>query len=436
MSDSYVSFCNEQAKTLRRQASQPITTNAHNPVYQRIDNTELFAGLDLVATDSYAGAGNLARYAFEADWMRPLGKPFWLLETASTHGGRTAVGATNSFAFFPGAVRAKMWLMYALGGEGVSFWLWQAHWAGQELEHGSLIYSWGDECATTPEIRTVARELTAHGDWLRATQPKPARVALHYGLPMQWQFEASAIAAGFNYDESITAFHRLLVESGVARDVISPHASVEGYDLVFSPYVPAFDAASLERLQRFVENGGTWVLGPLSACRTPEVTAHRDACYGAAFEQWLGVHVRHRITPGGVTRLKMGRGGSGCRWWCDAYEASRPDSLVQATYAGGPLHGLAAIVECPIAKGRVILLGTLPDDTWLQKLMVQLAPRNRVQADPGVVVVERVHAAGQSAGFIAINTRSAEASYRIAGAVKKPLKGYAVQIDARPGPGA
>ena len=39
------------------------------------------------------------------------------------------------------------------------------------------------------------------------------------------------------------------------------------------------------------------------SCRTTEATAHRDACYGADFEQWLGIHVRHRLTPGGVTKL-------------------------------------------------------------------------------------------------------------------------------------
>jgi beta-galactosidase len=427
MSDSYIDFCNAQARVLRLKTGRPVTTNAHNPIYQRIDNEKLFDGLDIVCTDSYAEAGNLLRYAFEADWMRPMGKRFWLAETAVTHAAGTSVGDKDSFVFAPGALRAKMWLTYALGGEAVSFWLWRAHWAGQELEHGSVVYPWGDECANTGEIRTVAGELAAHADWLRTTRPKPAEVALHYGVPTQWQFEVSPIAADFRYDPSITAFHRLLSETGVCRDVIMSGAPVDKYKIVLSPYLPAIDADLMKRMRNFVEQGGVWMLGPLSACRTPEATAHRDACYGADFEKWLGVHVRHRLTPGGVTKLKAGGETVGCRLWCDAYEPRQTDRRVLASYSGGPLDGFAAVVECPIGKGRVILLGTQPDDAWLKALIARLAPRTRFVADPGVVVEERVNMEGKPVGAVIVNTRRDAATYRY-DSVAKTLKGYAVEI--------
>ena len=427
MSDSYVAFCNAQTRVLRDKTAKPVTTNAHNPVYQRIDYAKLFENLDIVGTDSYADAGELPRYAFEADRMRPLGKRFWVAETSATHSAGTSVGDGDSLVFSPGALRAKMWLTYALGGEAVSFWLWRAHWAGQELEHGSLVYPWGDECANTGEIRTVAAELATHGDWMRATRPKPATVALHYGVPVQWQFEASSIAAGFNYDSSITAFHRLLAESDIPRDVIMPGAPVDRYQVVLSPYLPAIDADLMKRMRQFVEQGGTWILGPLSACRTVEATAFRDACYGADFEQWLGIHVRHRLTPGGVTKLKADGETIGCRLWCDAYELRQADRRVLAAYAGGPLDGLAAVVECPIGKGRVILLGTQPDDAWLKKWIGRMVPHSGIEASPGVVVAERVTADGKPAGAIIINTRRDPAKYRNA-ATEKTLKGYGVEI--------
>lgn len=428
MSDSYVDFCTAQATALRTKTGRLVTTNAHNPVYQRIDYAELFSGLDIVGTDSYAGADNLMRYAFEADWMRPLGKRFWLAETSSTHAAATTVGSNDSLVFTPGALRAKMWLTYALGGEAVSFWLWKAHWAGQELEHGSVVYPWGDECANTPEIRTVAGELAAHADWMRTTHPKPAAVALHYGVPAQWQFEASTIAEGFNYDASITAMHRLLSDSGISRDVIMTGASVDSYQVVLSPYLPAIDTDLMKRMRRFVEQGGTWVLGPLSACRTPEATAQRDACYNADFEKWLGLHVRHRLTPGGVTKLKAGGETIGCRLWCDAYEVQRTNLCVLASYAGGPLDGFAAVVECRIGKGRVILLGTQPDDVWLTTLITRFAPRAGWKTAPGVVVAERVTSDNKPAGAILVNTRREPATYRNAISGSKTLAGYAVEI--------
>ena len=425
MSDSYVDFCNAQARVIHDKTGKAVTTNAHNPVYQRIDYEKLFGELDVVGTDCYADAGNLIRYAFEADWMRTTGKRFWLAETCSTHSGGTSVGEKDSLVFTPGALRAKMWLTYALGGEAVSFWLWKTHWAGQEMEHGSLVYPWGDECANTSEIRTVAKELSANADWMRNTRPKQAKAALHYGVPVQWQFEASPIADGFQYDASITAFHRLLCDSGVSRDVIMPGASVDNYQVVFSPYLPAIDADLMKRMRSFVEQGGCWVLGPLSACRTVEATAFRDACYGADFEQWLGIHVRHRLTPGGVTQLKADGETIGCKLWCDAYEVRQPNRRVLAAYSGGPLDGMAAVVECPIGKGRVILLGTQPNDVWLKKMIERLTPEGT--SDPGIVVGERVMADGKPAGAIIVNTSREAATYRN-GSESKILNGFAVEI--------
>lgn len=412
---------------LRKYTKLPITTNAHNPVYQRIDYADLFRDMDLVGTDSYAGPKSLMRYAFEADWMRPLKKPFWLAETSSTHSAGAAVDGNSAFSNSPGALRAKMWLIYALGGDAVSFWLWRAHWAGQELEHGSLIYPWGDECINTPEIRQVAAELAEHAEWLRATKPQPAIVALQYGLPTQWQFEATPITSGFNYDAAITAYHQLLAETGVARDVIQPGAPLDNYQVILSPYVPSLDDATLKSMQKFVENGGTWVLGPLSACRTVEATAHRDACYGAAFEKWLGVHVRHRMAPGGDTSLLVNGESVGCHWWCDAYEPQAKQTVL-AKYAGGPLDGFAAVVECSIGKGRVILLGTQPEDGWLSGFLKNLMPASQATADAGVVVTPRVTKAGTPAGCIVVNTRATAAQFQLPGGAPEKLEGFGVKI--------
>ena len=427
MSDSYVSLCEAETTALRQHTKKAVTTNGHNPAYQQIDYVDLFRDLDIVDTDSYAGPNDLLRYVFEADWMRPLKKPFWLAETAVNHSAATAVDNGSDWANFPGALRAKMWLTYALGGDAVSFWLWRAHWAGQELEHGSLIYWWGDECANTPEIRRVAAELKTNADWLRATKPAPAKVALTYGLPSQWQFNVSPIAAGFSYDAAITAFHRLLAESGIARDVIMPGAAVDGYQIVFSPYFPALDAATLTRMKSYVEQGGTWVLGPLSACRTSEATAYRDACYGAEFEQWLGIHVRHRSPPGGVTRLATDKETAACNWWCDAYETGAAQRVL-AKYSGGPLDGFAAIVECPIGKGRVILLGTQPEDNWLRGFLKSLAPETQTTADAGVVITPRVTNEGKPAGCIIVNTRAAVAQFQLSGGEPEKIEGFGVKI--------
>ena len=99
-----------------------------------------------------------------------------------------------------------------------------------------------------------------------------------------------------------------------------------------------------------------------------------------------------------------------------------------AAYSGGPLDGFAAVVECPIGKGRVILVGTQPDDGWLMKLIKSLTPRTAIEADPGVVVAERITADNKPAGAIIVNTKRDSATYRAGTSEAKTLPGYAVEI--------
>jgi beta-galactosidase len=427
MSDSYVSFSNEQAGIIRKYTKLPITTNAHTPIYQLIDNGKLFRSLDLVSMDCYAGPANLARYAFEDDWMRTLEKPFWLSETESSLAGAATVDEETVFVHARGALRAKIWLNYSLGADAVSFWLWRPHWAGQELEHGGLLYAWGDEAPNTEEIRQVGRELAQYGGWLSSTKPRPATVALHHSMRSLWNFDAAPIVVGFQYDTAIAEFHKQLLELGVHRDVIAPEAPVSGYRVVFSPFLPVIDEELLARMQRFVEGGGTWVLGPLSAGRTVDGTAHRDAAYGAALEQWLGVHVRHRLPPLDRVKLAADGGSFGARWWCDAYETG-PAHTIWARYAGGALDGLPAVVEARIGKGRVILLGTLPEAAWLKSFLRLIAGEAPVEADTGIVAVERINRADQSAGWIVVNTSPKPGKVHLPRREPRELPGYGVVI--------
>lgn len=426
MSESYVNFCNEQVKTLRKFTSVPITTNGHNPLYQEIDYAGLFNNLDIVCTDSYAPVSKLYRYGFEADWIRGLGKPFWLAETAVSSTGGTSVSSDGVFAQAKGALRAKMWLNYALGAKLVSFWLWQQHWAGQELECGSLIYPWGDECANTPEIKEVAEELNHYKEWIQTTRPKPANAAFFYELPMQWIFEATPISEGFQYDAAISSYYKVLSDAGVNKDIIMGDVKLKGYDIVFSPYMPAFEPDQLKKIENFVENGGTWVLGPLSACRTLEATAHRDACYGSELENWLGIHVRHRLPPLNVTRLLADRDTVECSYWCDAYELQNENKII-ARYIGGALDGMPAIVESKIGKGRVIIMGTKPDDGWLVKYVKKIMNGKTCNADPGVFITERVDENNNPAGIIVVNTNQWKSKYIYNGETRI-LNGYGVDI--------
>ena len=101
-----------------------------------------------------------------------------------------------------------------------------------------------------------------------------------------------------------------------------------------------------------------------------------------------------------------------------------------AAYAGGPLDGFAAVVECPISNGRVVLIGTQPDDSWLEELIGHLVPG--AKSDPGVMVCERLTADGRPSGAIIVNTRREPAAYGDSPSARSMLEGYGVAIVRRP----
>lgn len=407
LSDTYADFAREQARVIRKYSTRPITTNGM-PAFHRLDYEEMFRDLDFITNDVYHGPKDLWLQGFEWDWMRPAKrKPFWVMETSVTWAG--GLVPSNVFVHDPGALRAKMWLAYAMGGEAVSFWLWRAQWSGQEMEHGSVTYAWGDYTLAEKELRQVVSELKPAAAFIRETEPVKPRVAIHYAYQSMWVFDHGSVAKDFKYDSAITGYYRMFLDANVPRDLIYPGAvpTRRDYDVVCSPFLPVLPGNLLDRMVRFVRRGGTWVVGPLSAFRTEDATSHKTSALGR-LEGILNVRVRHRFPPDERGAfLDWGRlGRVECSTWCDAFETGNSARTI-ATYADGPARGMPAIVECRLGKGKVVVLGTLPDlealGAWLRK-MARLSAAPGVKAvTPGIVATPRVDRKGGLSGLIAVD---------------------------------
>jgi hypothetical protein len=115
-----------------------------------------------------------------------------------------------------------------------------------------------------------------------------------------------------------------------------------------------------------------------------------------------------------------------CSYWCDAYEL-RNDHKIIARYTGGALDEMPAIVECKIGKGRVIVMGTKPDDSWLFNFIKKIMNMESYTSAAGVFVIERVDMENKPAGIIAVNTNQWKAKYAYNGKTHL-LESYGVDI--------
>ncbi len=404
-SDSYVAFSDHQADILHSLVQQPVGTDMMP--FGGLNYHKVHRKLDVVQFNHYNSMENLWQAAFWMDLCRPLKEtPFWNTETATCwNGSTTAMGYKE-----PGFCRANSWLPIALGGEANLYWLWRAHWSGQELMHGSVVSSCGRPLHILGEVQEIAAGYRQAAEFIRGTRPTRSGLAAHFSGLAWWMFEFQPMVRGFSYGEKLlNAFYRPVQQAQLRPDIIDPAASLEPYQLVCSPFLPTLDEASLrERLLAWIEAGGTWVAGPLTDVRDLHATKYRHAPYGS-LEDWAGVRCRYQI-PGDPREF-------GLRWedgsvshgsvWYDGLELQDGEAL--ALYTEGPLEGLAAAVRRRIGRGQIVLLGTMPTPEDLRDLLMRLGREAGVapttEATSNLLVVPREGPAGRGVIVLELDHR-------------------------------
>jgi len=406
-SRSYVEFVEHQADILHRLTDHPIGTDMM--MILGIDHYDMNRNLDIVQYNHYHFREGLWQAAFWFDYIRPIkDKPFWNTETSTCWGG----GTDTSGYCEPGFCRANSWMPIAMGGEANLYWLWRSHWAGQELMHGSVVSSTGRPMHIFDEVKEIAEGFKASADFVNGTKPSPTGMAVHFSHTSNVIFKDQPLVHGFDYlGKFLERVYRPLIGAQYRPDVIDPSVDLAEYKLVLSPFLPTLDESGVrDRLKSWIEAGGTWVVGPFSDIRTIEGTKFTRAPYGS-LEEWGGVYCRYQL-PGeprdfGI-KWQDGTESKGSLW----YDCLEPrDSEPLAVYTEGPGAGLAAATIRPMGKGRVIVLGTLPTQEDLLRMLGPIAADAGVtpvaDASENLLVVPRSGPAGQGLILVEFENRPA-----------------------------
>jgi beta-galactosidase GanA len=395
MSDMYAEQCREQYEILKEAGAVNVTTDGMPNAYHRLDYEEMFRDLDLVANNCYFPPSDYAAMIAECDWMRPLkDQPYYFTESAT---GWTGGGCVASlYLGSPGSIRARGWFMNALGGEAVMYWLWRGHWSGQEMNHGCVIHPWGEPTPGSEEIAQLSAELEQAGEFLRQTKVPQAPVGIHFHTPSGWILDHEPQVPGFHYDTFLNRhFHAPLLEMNVMRDVLFAGQSLEGYQLLLTPFMAWLPDETLEKVLEAVAAGMTWVVGPLTSIRSEHGTRYRDCALGA-LERSLPFRVVKSFPATGVDpdivwadTCTQGK----ATVWCDVLEAEGPLVKPLAVYESGPAAGEVGAIEIAHGQGTIKVLGFLPgdlEDPWLRTALWAAGVQPVCPSTPGVAVVPRV----------------------------------------------
>lgn len=394
------SYVKEQAEAIRKHSKAPVGTDMMN-IEALLSYSKMNRFLDVVQHNHYNVQADLYKSLFYYDFARTLkDRPFWVTETQ--------VGWNGSFAGYGGYRESGHNYINSLapiakGAEMNLYWLYRSHKAGHELGHGAILSSSGRLNSPATATKRLYDDLQKAKDFFELSKVK-SKIALTYSATsvVDYRYFPTIADLDRNVEERlIQNFYDAFRHHNI--DVIETDKDLDGYDVVMSPILANLDDDGFrDRILEFVNNGGTWIVGPLTDTMTEYAAKYEHAPY-SMLEELCGVYTKYQIPfehesytaeLNDGTRFNIFLG-------CDAYELRGAESL--ATYASVPdINGLCAIAKNKVGKGQVILLGTAPDKDVLLKL-VDKAPN--AEASRNICVVKRE---GEQNGLIAFELENKE----------------------------
>ncbi|HBQ63442.1 MAG TPA: beta-galactosidase [Clostridiales bacterium] len=394
--EQVAAFIREQAEILRRHSTLPITHNT-NRIFH-VDNEQNFQSLDFASFDAYPESEHFRQMMLDYDlWRNAIPRrPFWVMETSPYSAGNLRAHTKTHPS---GYLCAEAVAAYASGAEGFSFWLWRQQRTGFEIAHGAVLSSWGEPTVGYREIQRIKEAAEELEPLLIDSEPAQAEAAITYSDRARAFFMTESMEQ-LDYLALMSHWYNIVLDSGIHRDLLFENADLTGYRLLLSPFLPYLSPAYMEKAKDFVRSGGIWLAGPLTGWRTKEHTAHTDAFLGD-LESFAGVKtlfaypMSRADIRGEAFQIQATLGLTGCEWI-----PSHPETVVQGRYSHASGH--AFLTEKPEGKGRIVLLGHMPQgaegDRMLGSILRYYAAeagiRMRWDVSAGTIVAPR-HSKGK-----------------------------------------
>lgn len=414
-------FIHMQAEIVKKYSNLPIGTDMM-PILDQ-DYHEMTKPLDVIQFNHYEQDNFFVHPLLWFNFLRPLKKdtPFWVTETQVNWNGANHV--ENGYKS-PNFCYVNTWLPIALGGETNMYWHWREHFAGHELYHGAVLSSCGRYCINADEVKRCTDDFKKVNDKLFSTKIK-SKIALHFSTT-SWRtlVRNDLILKDFNYLEAMYAtFNKAFRHYNL--DVLDTYSDLDGYDVVISPFTVCIDENGLrEKIINFVNNGGTWIVGPSSDVLKEDVAKYTHAPFGF-IEEFAGVYLKKEIPcKNTVSKAKWTNGEElNLSTIYSGFELKGAESL--AVYTEGLTKDLSVITCKKVGKGKVIVVGTLLDEKAILKL---------VDKKPILTASANVQLVDREKFIIAIEVENSEGSITLDGEYKELLtdKTYSGKVEISP----
>lgn len=342
----------------------PITTNLMG-TYPHLDYRAWAKEMDVVSWDCYpqpnADPGDIA---FLHDLNRGLrdGQPFMLMEQTPSSQNWQPVNALKR----PGVLRLWSYLAVAHGADTVMYFQWRRGRGGSEKFHGAVVEHGGrSDTRVFREVAALGAELERLSD-LTLGATTPSRVAVLLDWNNWWAIDAAIGPINpKDYPGMVRKHYRALWRKNVPVDIVWSDSDLSHYAVVIAPMLYMVKPGLAERIEAFVEQGGTFVATVFSGVVDENDLAF--AGYPGPLQRVLGIRVEEidALYEGQINHIVLVDGSSSytCGRLCDIVHAEGAEVL--ATYGDDFYAGTPVVTEHSFGRGHAYYVASDPEEQFL-----------------------------------------------------------------------
>ncbi len=393
----------------------PITTNLMG-TYPMLDYFKWAKEMDVVSWDNYPAIDTPFSYtAMTHDLMRGLksGQPFMLMEQTPSQQNWQPYNSLKR----PGVMRLWSYQAIGRGADTILYFQLRRSVGACEKYHGAVIEHVGHEHTRVfNEVAQIGSEFNQLGDTLLDARVN-AKVAIVFDWENRWATElSSGPSVSLDYVNEVHKYYDALYKLNVQVDMVGVEEDLSQYDVVIAPVLYMVKEGYAAKVERFVENGGTFITTFFSGIvnETDIVTL---GGYPGELRNVLGIWAEEidALHPDETNEIVVNgsrgslNGSYSCNLLFDLIHTEGAKAV--AEYGSDFYQGMPVLTVNEFGKGKAWYVASSPDAEFLVDFLQTVCEEAGVEpllsVPEGVETTERVKD-GQTYLFVLNHNNKAE----------------------------
>lgn len=273
---------------------------------------------------------------------------------------------------YPGQLRLQAFSHLASGANMLEYWHWHSIHNSAETYWKGLLSQDFEPNPTYDEAKTIGKDFERlSGDLINLK--KTNNVAILFSNEALTGFNAFSFGWGArdNYNDILRPMYDALYRMNIGCDFVDPSSTnIENYKLLIVPALYAAPDSLLERLNRFVKNGGH-IIYTFKTGFSNENVKVRSTKQPGVINEACGIYFSEFTIPENVALkddpFKVGKENNTIKKWM---ELITPTTAKVLAWYDHPVWGkYAAVTENNYGKGLATYIGCMTNDILLQKII-------------------------------------------------------------------